>query len=115
MANRAQSDIRSLSILGNSVRGLDFLNWCKAYNAIIILGMTYGSPIWYTGKGQGSLVQKLQTAQNEGIHYMTGVFRTTLVDALHNLMRILPLNNVLAKLTHAYIICLQNLPGNARV
>jgi hypothetical protein len=58
MSTQAQSDIRSLSILGNSVWGLDFLNWHKAYNAIIIPGMTYGSPIWYKGSGQKDLVQR---------------------------------------------------------
>jgi hypothetical protein len=115
MATKAQSDIRGLSIFGNLVCGLNFLNWRKAYNAIVIPAMTYRCPIWYTGKGQKSLVQRLQTAQNEGICHMTGVFRTTPVEALHNLTRILPIEYTLRKLTHAYTLHLQNLPGNTRV
>jgi hypothetical protein len=43
MANRTCSNIRGINILGNSIRGLDFLNWQKVYNALIILGLTYGA------------------------------------------------------------------------
>jgi hypothetical protein len=44
-----------------------------------------------------------------------GVFKTTPVETLHNLTCILPLPYVLKKLTHAYALCLQNLPANSRV
>jgi hypothetical protein len=46
---------------------------------------------------------------------MTGVFRTTPVETLHNLTRILPIPYVLNKLMHAHALHLQNLPANARV
>jgi len=49
MANRTHSNIWGVSILGNSVRRLNFLNWRKVYNALIILGLTYGAQVWYTG------------------------------------------------------------------
>ena len=115
MATRACSTIRGLSILSNSVQGLDFLNWCKVYNAIVIPTMTYGSPIWYKGDGQKSLVQRLQVTQNEGIRHMTGVFCTTPVDALYNITHILPINYMLKKLKHSHTLHLQNLPANTRV
>ena len=97
------------------MRGLDFLNWWKVYNALVIPSMTYGAPIWYMGKGQKSLVQCLQVAQNEGIRRMMGVFKTTPTDTLHNLTRILPIRYVLDKLTHSYSLRLQELPANSRV
>ena len=56
MINRARSSIRSLSILGNSVRGLDFMNWQKVYNAVVIPALTYGVPVWYMGRHQKGLV-----------------------------------------------------------
>jgi hypothetical protein len=115
MANRARSTIRGVSLLGNSVRGLDFLNWRKVYNALIIPVLTYGAQVWYTGKGQKGLIQWLQVAQNEGLRKMTGVFKTTPIDPLHNLTRVPPISYVLPKLMHTYSNRLQGLPARAKV
>jgi hypothetical protein len=60
MANRTRSNIWGINILSNSVCGLNFLNWWKVYNVLIILGLTYGAQVWYTGVKQKGLVQKLQ-------------------------------------------------------
>jgi hypothetical protein len=115
MANHARSTIRGVSLLGNSVRGLDFLNWRKVYNALIIPTLTYGAQVWYTSKRQKGLVHQLQVAQNEGLHKMMGVFKTTPIDPLHNLTGVPPISYVLSKLMHAYSNCLQGLPTRARV
>jgi len=56
MANHAHSTIRGISILGNSVRSLDFLNWRRIYNALVIPILTYSTPVWYTGVQQKGLV-----------------------------------------------------------
>jgi hypothetical protein len=56
MANHARSNIRGVNILSNSVHGLNFLNWRKVYNVLIILGLTYGTQVWYTGVKQKGLV-----------------------------------------------------------
>ena len=114
MANRACSNIWGVSILGNSVRGLDFLNWQKVYNALIIPGLTYGAQVWYTGVKQKGLIQKLQVAQNDGLCKITGVFKTTLVEPLHNLMGIPPISYVLNKLKHSYSLKLQGTALNAK-
>ena len=49
MVNRMRSSIRGLSVLSNSIQGLDFMNWWKVYNAVVIPALTYGAPVWYTG------------------------------------------------------------------
>src|SRR5216683_6092333 len=85
MANQAKSTIRGVSILGNSVRGLNFLHWRQVYNALIILVLMYGLQIWYTGTRQKGLLNILQVAQNEGIRKLTRVFKTTPIKLLHNL------------------------------
>ena len=85
MANRARSTIRGINLLGNSVRGLDFMNWRKVYNALVIPVLTYGAQVWYTGHKQKGLIKILQTAQNDGIRKITGVFKTTPTEPLHNL------------------------------
>jgi Reverse transcriptase (RNA-dependent DNA polymerase) len=46
MASRARSTLAALSLLGNSVRGLDFANWQKVFHACLLPMLTYGSPIW---------------------------------------------------------------------
>src|SRR6266853_1639147 len=115
MANWACSTIRGISILGNSIRGLNFLNWCKVYNALVIPILTYGAPVWYTGVCQAGLVHCLQVAQNDSIQKITGVFRTTPVDPLHNMMGIPPISYVLPKLMHAYSLRLQGLPPGVKV
>jgi len=40
MAMRARSTIRSLQVLGNSIRGLDFAHWRKVFHAIILPVLT---------------------------------------------------------------------------
>src|SRR6266851_7120301 len=76
MASRARSTIRGITVLGNSVRGLDLLNWRKVYNALVIPILTYGATMWYTGIRQKGLTDTLQVTQNKGLRKITGAFRT---------------------------------------
>ena len=46
MANRARSTIRALHLLGNSIRGLDLVNWRRVFHAIVLPVLTYGAPLW---------------------------------------------------------------------
>jgi len=85
MVNRAHSTIKGISILGNSIRGLDFMNWWQVYNTLIIPTLTYGAQVWYMGIQQKCLLDHLQIAQNKGIRKITGVFHTTPIEPLHNL------------------------------
>jgi hypothetical protein len=115
MANRGRSTIRGINILGNSVQGIDLLKWQKVYNALVILVMTYGVLVWYTGTGQKSHIKLLQTTQHEGIRKLLGVFKTTPLEPLHNLMGIPPICYLLDKLLNAYTHRLQAMPPNAFV
>ena len=115
MAARARSTINGISLLGNSVRGLDFLNWRKVYNALVVPILTYGVPAWFTGRNQKGLTQFLTVAQNQGLRKMTGVFKTTPCDPLHNLARVPPIPYLLNKLTASYTQKLQALNPEARI
>jgi hypothetical protein len=86
------------------VRGLDLLNWRKVYNAFIIPILMYRAQVWYIGNGQKGLVHKLSVAQNKGIHKIAGMFKTTLIEPLHNLLSVLPISYMLPKLMHAYAL-----------
>jgi hypothetical protein len=115
MVNRARSTIRGINILGNLIRGLDFMNWQQVYNALVIPTLIYGVQVWYTGTQQKRLVTRLQTAQNEAIRKMTGVFCTTPIEPLHNLTHVPPIPYLLDKLMHSYAHRLWDLPSSAKV
>jgi hypothetical protein len=115
MTNRARSTIRGINLLGNSVCSLDFLNWRKVYNALVIPTLTYGAQVWYTGIGQKGLLQKMQVAQNEGIRKITGVFQMTPVEPLHNLTGVPPIPYLMTKLMESYTHRLQNMAPQAMV
>jgi hypothetical protein len=90
VCNRARASLKALKLLGNSVRGLDQAKWRLAYNAICLPVLTYGCQLWYTGK-QVTLVKKLQRVQNDAVRIISGTFRTTPLDPLHQLLTILPI------------------------
>ena len=102
MAMRARSTIRGLSILGNSIRGLDLLHWKQVYLMYVIPTLTYGAEVWYTGHRQKHLVNMLQVAQNEGIRKISGVFRTTPTAVSENMLGIAPIKYALSRSLHSF-------------
>ena len=99
---RARSTIRGLSILGNSIRGLDLVHWKQVYLMYVIPILTYGVPVWYTGVSQKGLINTLQVAQNEGIRKITGVFRTTPTAITENMIGIAPIKYLLPRIIHSF-------------
>jgi hypothetical protein len=102
MAMRARSTIRGLSILGNSIRGLDLIHWKQVYLMYVIPILTYGAPVWFTGHRQKGLIKTLQIAQNEGIRKITGVFRTTPTSMVENMIGIAPIKYLLPRIIHSF-------------
>jgi hypothetical protein len=102
MANRARSTIRGLSILGNSIRGLDLVHWKQVYLTYAVPILTYGAPVWFTGLRQKGLINTLQVAQNEGIRKILGVFRTTPTEVSENMIGIAPMKYLLPRITESY-------------
>jgi hypothetical protein len=98
MCNRTRATTKALQLLGNSVRGLNFAQWRMAFNAICLPVLTYGCQLWFTGK-QKTLVKKLQVAQNEAVKIISGAFRTTPREPLHQLLNIFPIDLRLRMLT----------------
>ena len=102
MAMRARSTIRGLTILGNSIRGLDLVHWKQVYLMYIIPILTYGVPVWYTGTSQKGLINTLQTAQNEGVRKISGIFRTTPTSVSENMLGIAPIKFLLPRILHSF-------------
>ena len=64
--------------------------------------LTYGAPVWFTGIRQKGLINTLQTAQNEGIRKITGVFRTTPTAVSENMIGIAPIKYLLPRILHSF-------------
>jgi hypothetical protein len=111
MAARARSTLKSLSLLGNSVRGLRFAAWRRLYHAILVPTLTYGIAAWHPLEGtRKGLISVLQVAQNDALRKMSGCFRTTPIDPLHNLLAIPPMEYTARKLVRSYSDRLARLP-----
>ena len=91
ICNHTCALIKALQLLGNSIQGINFTQWQLAYNAICLPVLTYGCQLWFTGKQKG-LVKKLQVVQNEAIRIISGTFRTTPHEPLHQMLNILPID-----------------------
>jgi hypothetical protein len=115
MAMRARSTVRSLQILGNSIRGLSFANWRKVFHALIIPVLLYACPVWFTGIRQKKICDMLQIAQNDAIRRISGCFKTTPTATLHSLLSIPPIKYTLHKLRNNYRDRLMRLPPNCRL
>ena len=113
MAARARSSLRGL-LLGNSVRGLDFDNWRRVFHAIILPVLLYGLPLWSHHPSR-RLVQTLQVAQNEAVRRISGSFRTTPIEPLHNMLAIPPIRFTIAKYRAAFTARLSRLPPTANL
>jgi hypothetical protein len=86
---------RACRMLANCSRGLALAHARTAYLMAIRPLITYGSPVWYTGRRQDKLVQDLQVAQNEGLRWILGAFRTSPAEDMHHLASIPPIKYVL--------------------
>ena len=115
MANRARSTVRALSILGNSIRGLDYANWRKLFHALVLPVLTYGFPLYSTQPRNKGLLDILQIAQNDMVRKMSGAFKTTPIIPLHYMMAIPPLPLTIKKLTTVFRLRIQRLPPSTLI
>jgi hypothetical protein len=67
MANWARSTICSLHLLGNSVCGLDYANWRKAYLGIVFPILSYGTTVWLNNHHPKVVMVKMAVTQNNAL------------------------------------------------
>jgi len=101
-----------MHLLGNLVCSIDFYNWQTVFHAITLPVLLYGLPVW-SYKVPKSIVQILQVAQNDTIRRMSGTFRMTPVDPLHNMLAIPPIKYTIAKYRAAFTARISHLPPTA--
>ena len=90
MCNRARASLKSLQILGNSVRGLDFASWRLAYNAVCLPVLTYGLALW-APRALKKHYNQVEAVQNLAVRLISGSFRTAPLEPLHQILAILPI------------------------
>ncbi|KAJ1299298.1 hypothetical protein OPQ81_005351 [Rhizoctonia solani] len=77
--------------------------------------LTYGSTLWYHGRRQQSLTGPLEKAQNIGLRWLLGAFKTTPTYALQHLSAIPPIHIHLHRLNTNAAAKLCTLPKKAKV
>jgi ribonuclease HI len=97
-ANKAKAMALMCRMLANCTRGLNLASAREVYLRAIRPLITYAAPVWYKGVNQAGLIKKLQVAQNAGVRWCLGAFRTSPIDEMHHLASIPPIKYVLDQL-----------------
>ncbi|KAF8643544.1 hypothetical protein AX14_009542 [Amanita brunnescens Koide BX004] len=95
--NKAFSTIRACSMLGNSVHGIGPKQRAHAYQACVLLVLTYGLALWYTTWGTGiiRLVKWMERVHSYALGWVIGAFRTSPVGSREIVAGIPPLKIIL--------------------
>ena len=115
MTERGHSSVTALQMLGNSIRGLRPAHLRTLHMACTMSILTFGTSVWYTGKRQKTLVEKLSMPLRRAMRQITGAFRTTPVDILHLESSLPPLDIHLERRRVAATRRLMRMPKNHAV
>ncbi|EUC60717.1 reverse transcriptase from mobile element jockey protein, putative, partial [Rhizoctonia solani AG-3 Rhs1AP] len=110
MVNKANAVLSGLSMLANTIRGLSVKHARLLYKACVVPILTYGSLLWFHGRRQKSLTGSLEKAQNVGLRWLLGAFKTTSIRSMEHLASIPPMHVHLHKLNANAAIKLRALP-----
>ncbi|KAJ1307109.1 hypothetical protein OPQ81_001227 [Rhizoctonia solani] len=115
MANKALAVLSGIRLLANSIRGINVKHACLLFKSCILPILTYGSILWSHGHRQQSLTRPLEKAQNVGLRWLLGAFKTTPTYALQHLSAIPPIHIHLRRLNTNTAAKLRTLPKKAEV
>ncbi|KAF8749671.1 Reverse transcriptase (RNA-dependent DNA polymerase) [Rhizoctonia solani] len=115
MANKANAILAGLRMLADTVKGMSMRHARILFIACVRPILTYGSLIWFHGNNQKTMIDPIQKAQNMGIRWLTGAFKTSPTDALHHLASIPPIHIYLQRLNTNAATKLRALPRHAEI
>ncbi|KAI5115577.1 hypothetical protein M0805_002621 [Coniferiporia weirii] len=75
MRSKGLSTLAALCILSNTEHGISALFLCQLYSVCICTMLAWGSPIWYHGRSQKTLVNRLQAVQNTACCWILGIYK----------------------------------------
>ncbi|KAF8750066.1 Reverse transcriptase (RNA-dependent DNA polymerase) [Rhizoctonia solani] len=113
--NKAKAIIAGLGMLANTQRGLTIKHARILYLTCVIPILTYGSPLWFLGRRQKSLLEPLRKVQNQGLRWLLGAFKTTPIPCLEHLASIPPIHITCQKLIMNYSAKLRTIPKSSEV
>jgi hypothetical protein len=107
--NKTIAMAKVLCMVANCTRGLTTEHGRILFNSVLLLVLLYAVPVYLLGVNQKGLVKKLQVAQNKGVRWVLGAFKTTSVREMHHLAAIPPVAYTTRKLCIGAAICLNTL------
>ena len=110
MCNRAKASANALRLLGNTIRGLSMANWRLVLNTVCLPVLGYGCQLWYVQGRSKGLIKQTQKVQNQMVRMVAGAFRTAPCEPLTHIMRMLPMEQYVEKLTYTSALRLYRLP-----
>ena len=110
MCNRVMASAKAMQLLGNTIRGLDMVNWHIVLNAVCLPVLSYGLQLWFSPGGSNKLIHMLQVVHNKMVHMVAGALQTAPCEALCHLTRMLPMKQYAEKLTYTSALQLYRLP-----
>ncbi|KAI5116488.1 hypothetical protein M0805_002609 [Coniferiporia weirii] len=75
MHSKGLSTLATLHILGNTKHGISALLLQQLYSACIHTVLAWGAPVWYHGRSQKTLVNRLQAVQNTACRWILGIYK----------------------------------------
>ena len=97
MANKTIAICNALQMLANCLQGLSSKHCRLLYKTVALPVLLYGVQVYFTNIQQAGLVNILQTAQNVGVRWVLGAFKTTPIRAAHHITSIPPVKFSMVK------------------
>ena len=116
MTNKASGTLAALRILHKSSHhGLPLILLRRLYISCVLPVLLWGSPVYFTGYRQDSLIKRMQSFQNRAIKQLMGAFRTSPSEPSHLLFAILPIKLRLKALSANAALRIARLPSSSPI
>ena len=105
MANKASSALQALTLLGNTICGVNHAQQLRIlYLGCVLPILIWGCEIWFQGKRDKGRLKSLQCVKHQGLLQITGAWKPSPRAQLTPMASILPLQLLVAR-RHAEYAC----------
>ena len=104
MANKASSALQALTLLGNTICGVNAQQLRILYLGCVLPILIWGCEIWFQGKRDKGRLNPLQRVERQGLLWITGAWKPSPRAQLTPMAGVLPLQLLVAR-RHAEYAC----------